>query len=106
MTSKLYPIYQLCFEKVKTQIITESKSKIYGDINLFEPGLIQNSGICINEIDYILKEIYDDKKSATDCGKKFITGDVARYIKQKSDDDTSSGFKIINSDNKIFWTIK
>jgi len=106
MTSKLYPIYQLCFEKVKSQITVDSKSKLYGNIVLFESGLIENNGICKNEIEYISKDIYNDQKFTTDYQKKFLTGDVARYIKQKLDDDTSSNFKAINSDNKILWTIK
>jgi len=106
MTSKLYTIYQLCFEKVKSQISTDSKSNFSGNINLFESGLIDNNGICKNEIEYILKEIYPDQKFTTNYQKRFITGDVAIYIKQKSDDDTSSNFKAINSDNDIIWTVK
>ena len=106
MTSKLYPIYQLCFEKVKSQITADSKSNFSGNINLFESGLIGNNGICKNEIEYILKEICTNQKFTTDYQQKFITRDVARYIKQKSDDNTSSNFKAINLDNKILWTIK
>jgi hypothetical protein len=106
MTSKLYPIYQLCFEKVKNKISTDSKSNFSGNINLFESGLINNNGICKNEIEYILKEIYPDQKITTNYQKRFITGDVAIFIKQKSDDDTSSKFKAIYSNNNIVWIIK
>ena len=83
--NKYYPLFDLCYEKVRNKIEIDLKIKGGGEDNivkLYKKGIFKNSGICKNEIEYINKQLNIKSNNNTS-----ITENIKKYIEDKNNSD-------------------
>jgi hypothetical protein len=88
--NKYYPLFNLCYEKVRNNIENDLKIK-GGEDNIVELNKkmgIKKSGICKNEIEYINKELNQNNNT-------FITENIKKYIKNKNNSDHGPGPDVV-----------
>jgi|LakMenEpi03Aug12_release.lakeMendotaPanAssembly.Ray.scaffolds.fasta_scaffold137396_4 hypothetical protein len=91
--NKYFSLFDLCYEKVRNKIENDLKIKGGGEDNiveLYKKGILKNSGICKNEIEYINKELNIKSNNNT-----FITENIKEYIKNKNDNYHGPGSDVV-----------